>query len=311
MHALLRRLRQSLYPLLAACLTICSGITQAAPLEVVTSFSILGDLIRQVGGDRVEVVALVGADGDTHAFQPRPSDSRRIGKAAVVIANGLGFDDWILRLARSGGYRGEVTIASTGVTTIAMDDEHANDGHGHQHAIDPHAWQDARNAQRYVDNIAAALAAADPAGAPAYRANALRYRAALDALDGEIRAAVATLPADRRKVVSSHDAFGYFAHAYGLHFVAPVGVSNNAEPTARGVAQLIRQLKAEKAPAVFLENIADPRLIERIRAESGARVGGTLYSDALSAAAGPAADYLALMRHNTRSLIEALAPEQK
>lgn len=302
------RLRLPAAFLVALLLTFACAV-RAAPLEVVTSFSILGDFVRQVGGERVSVHALVGVDGDTHAFQPRPSDARRAGGAAVVIANGLGFDDWLQRLARSGGYRGEIVIASRGVNTIAMaDDDHGGD---HDHgAVDPHAWQDVRNAQRYIANIAAALIAADPAGADVYRANAERYHAALQALDAEIRAAIAALPAERRKVVSSHAAFGYYANAYGLRFLAPVGVSNNAEPTAQGVARLIRQLKAEKAPAVFLENIADPRLMDRIRAESGARIGGTLYSDALSAAPGPAADYLALMRHNTRTLVEALAPDR-
>lgn len=307
---LLRRtLFAPLHALLFAALTLGATAVQAAAVEVVTSFSILGDFIRQVGGERVTVHALVGSDGDTHAFQARPSDARRIGSATLVVANGLGFDDWLIRLARSGGYRGEVAIASKGVSTMEMAGDAHDDSHGHdRHAVDPHAWQDAGNAQRYVSNIAEALAAADPAGAASYRANADRYRAALKALDAEVRAAIATLPAERRKVVSSHDAFGYFARAYGLRFLAPVGVSNNAEPTAQGVARLIRQLKAEKAPAVFMENIADPRLIERIRSESGARIGGTLYSDALSAPDGPAPDYLTLMRHNTRSLVEALAP---
>ncbi|CAL93257.1 metal ABC transporter solute-binding protein, Zn/Mn family [Azoarcus olearius] len=293
---------------LLLCIVAAPAAALAAPLEVVTSFSILADFVRQVGGERVSVHALVGEDGDTHAFQPRPSDARRVGSAALVVANGLGFDDWVARLARSAGYRGEVVLAAQGVATLEMTDHAHDDGKGpDQHAVDPHAWQDTRNAERYVDNIAEALARTDPAGAAIYRANAARYRAQLRELDAELRALVATLPATRRKVVSSHDAFGYLAHAYGLRFLAPVGVSNNAEPTAQGVARLIRQLKAEQVPAVFLENIADPRLIERIRSESGARVGGTLYSDALSAAGGPAPDYLALMRHNVRTLVAALA----
>ncbi|MBS0553338.1 MAG: zinc ABC transporter substrate-binding protein, partial [Proteobacteria bacterium] len=214
-----------------------------------------------------------------------------------------------VRLAKSAGFRGKVVIASANVRPLAMP-------HGEGHSsedrdddgTDPHAWQDVVNAQRYVLNIADALVAADPAGAASYRANAERYTGQLKALDAEIRAALGSLPANQRKVVSSHDAFGYFARAYGIRFLAPVGVSNNAEPTAQGVAQLIRQVRAEKVPAVFLENIADPRLIERIRSESGARVGGTLYSDALSAADGAAPDYLAMMRHNLKQLLEALAP---
>lgn len=300
-----------------AALSLTSGMAHAEPITVTASFSILGDFVRQVGGDRVQVEVLVGADQDAHAFQPRPSDSKRIGAAQLVVANGLGFDDWVERLARSGGYKGTVLKASQGVSTIKMDDDHDHGhGHGHKHdhkhggGIDPHAWQDVGNAQRYVGNIADALVKADPAGGAYYRANAERYIGELKRLDGEIRLAIDSLPAERRRVVSSHDAFGYFAKAYGLQFLSPVGVSNNAEPTAQGVARLIRQLRAEKVPAVFIENVADPRLIERIQAESGASVGGTLYSDALSAAGGPAPDYLSMMRHNLGSLMAALTTAQ-
>lgn len=300
------RLCRLLGPLAAAAL-LC-GTAHAAPLQVTASFSILGDFVRQVGGERVHVRTLVGPDEDAHAFQPRPSDARAIGAAAVVVTNGLGFDDWVGRLARSGGYQGKLVVASAGVSTLEMADDDHGHGHDHHHAVDPHAWQDVGNARRYVANIAAALAAADPDGAALYRANAERYDGELKALDAEIRAAFAAIPAERRRIVSAHDAFAYFGRAYGVRFVAPVGVSNNAEPTAQGVARLIRQLKAEKAPAVFIENIADPRLIERIRAESGARLGGTLYADALSTATGPAPDYVAMMRQNLAAIRAALAP---
>ena len=295
-------------------LSSTTTLAQPAALEVTTSFSILGDLVRQVGGDKVHVRALVGADEDAHAFQPRPSDARAIGASALVVVNGLGFDDWMTRLARSGGFKGQIVVASAGVNTLAMvdGDEHGHDSHAHQHghahAADPHAWQDLGNAQRYVANIAAALALADPTHADTYRANAERYNGELKALDSEIRAAFAALPSERRKVVSSHDAFAYFGQAYGIRFLSPVGVSNNAEPTAKDVASLIRQLKTEEIPAIFIENVVDPRLIERIRSESGTRVGGTLYSDALSAAGGPAPDYLSMMRSNFKTLHEALRP---
>ncbi len=297
-----------LFSLIAAC-TLTIGNACAAPMDVVASFSIVGDFVRQIGGERVAVHALVGADEDSHAFQPRPSDARRVGAAKLVVANGLGFDDWIVRLAHSAGRADAVVIASSGVTPLdSSDDEKGgkDDGHDHHHSADPHAWQDVANVRRYVANIAAALAAADPDGAAFYRDNAARYDAELVKLDSEIRTRIATLPAERRKVVSSHDAFGYFSHAYGIRFLAPAGVASSAEPTARGVARLIVQIKAEKVPAVFIENIADPRLLDRIRAESGARIGGTLYSDALSSATGPARDYLALMRHNLRTLADAL-----
>ena len=300
--------------LLAACAALLVGASaHAQALEVATSFSILGDLVTQVGGERVKVRTLVGPDEDAHAFQPRPSDAREIGKAALVVVNGLGFDDWMARLARAGGFKGTMVVASEGISTLAMA---RDDGHGHGHddgqardagkAVDPHAWQDVTNVRRYVAKIAAALAMADPEGAGFYQANAERYDGELKTLDAEIRAAFTALPAERRKVVSSHDAFGYFARAYDLRFLAPVGMANNAEPTAQGVARLIRQLKAEKVPAVFIENVADPRMIERIRSESGARVGGTLYSDALSAADGPAPTYVQMMRSNLGALRGAL-----
>ena len=311
-------LRHGLRALATACAAaLISTAAHAQALEVTTSFSILGDLVGQVGGERVKVRTLVGADEDAHAFQPRPSDARNVGGAALVVVNGLGFDDWMVRLARSGGYKGEVVVASAGIDTLAMTtDDHGHD-HGHDHgdeddkanakAVDPHAWQDVGNVRRYVANIADALTKADPDGATAYRANAERYDGELKALDTEIRAAFAALPAERRKVVSSHAAFGYFGRAYGIRFLSPVGVSNNAEPTAQGVARLIRQLKAEKVPAVFIENVADSRLIERIRSESGAQIGGTLYSDALSKADGPAPSYVQMMRTNLDALRQALS----
>lgn len=313
MRTFLRPLFRTLAALACSCGLLAAPAT-AAPLEVITSFSLLADFVRQVGGERVRVHALVGANEDAHAFQPRPSDARRIGSASLVVANGLGFDDWLTRLARSSGYTGTVVIASAGIASQASaDGHHHDDGHEHDddHAgLDPHAWQDVANARRYVATIATALATADPAGAAHYRANAERYDGQLQALDAAIRSALAAIPAERRKVVSSHDAFAYFGRAYGVRFLAPVGVSNNAEPTAQGVARLILQLKQEQVPAVFIENVADPRLLDRIRAESGARIGGTLYSDALSATDGPAPDYVTMMRHNLRILTEALAPQR-
>jgi zinc/manganese transport system substrate-binding protein len=290
--------------LLLLALLVCSLTCHASPLEIVTSFSILGDLLRQVGGERVRVTSLVGPGEDAHGYQPRPSDARRVKGAALVVANGLGFDPWLERLARSAGYQGEVVIASQGIRPLEMP-AHGDPDAGPE--LDPHAWQDVSQTRRYVATIAAALGSADPAGAAAYRAQAARYDATLASLDGEIRQAVSSLPAERRLVVTSHEAFGYFARAYGLHVLAPVGLSSNAEPTAAGVAALIRQIRQVRAPAIFLENISDPRLLERIRRESGARLGGTLYSDAL-APAPPADSYAGMMRENLRVLMTALAP---
>ena len=298
------RPRSLLRAALAACLLFAAPLLRAAPLEVVASFSILGDLVGRVGGERVAVTTLVGPDADAHNYQPRPSDARRLGNARLVVANGLGFDPWVERLARSAGYRGRLLIASSGIRPLPADED---DGHGHgKGAVDPHAWQDIANTIRYVANIADALGQADPGGAATYRDNAARYTAELKALDATIRDTLATVPAERRKVVSSHDAFGYFSHAYDIRFVAAAGISNQSEPSATGIAQLIRQLRREQAAVVFVENVSDPRLVERIGKESGARPGGTLYSDALSDAGGPASTYVEMMRHNLKTLMEGL-----
>lgn len=299
-------------PLLIALFALVASLAPpssyaAEPIDVVASFSILGDLTQRVGGARVKVHTLVGADADAHVFQPTPGDAKRLGRARLVVVNGLGFEGWIDRLVKSAGYRGEVLIASRGIEPL----DRAGAGHDqHRHAaeIDPHAWQDLANAQQYVGNIAAALSAVDPAGQADYRANADRLRGEIAGLDAEIRRQLGALPAARRVVVTSHDAFGYFARAYGIQFRSPVGVSTDAEASAADVGKLIRQIKREQIPAVFMENVSDPRLLERIRAETGARIGGTLYSDALSAPGGPAATYLAMMRHNARTLFDALRP---
>lgn len=294
---------------LLAALLLPAIVCAAEPMPVATSFSILADLVRQIGGERVSVTALVGPDEDAHAFQPRPSDARRLKDARVVFANGLGFDTWMERLARAAGVT-EVVIASAGLA--AQDDAH-RDGHhghdGHDHGgRDPHAWQDPRNVTLYADNIQAALSAADPAGSDAYRRNADAFKAALQELDAKIRRAVASLPPERRRVVTSHDAFGYFASAYGLEFIAPVGLGNEADPSAASMAALIRQIREARVPAVFLENVADPRLLERIRRETGAKIGGVLYSDALSRRNPAAASYVGMMESNLATLMDALAP---
>lgn len=279
---------------------------RAGEIEVVASFSILADLTQQIGGERVNVHALVAPGQDAHIHEPKPSDARRLGRARLIVVNGLGFDDWLPRLARAAGYRGKLVVASESIRPLPMKN---GAGEPQPATIDPHAWQDVANARVYASNIAAALIAADPAGESTYRANAARTVAALDTLDADIRAAIARLPQDRRLVVSSHDAFAYFSRTYGLTFLAPVGASGDSTPGAREVARLIKQLRQEKAPAVFIETITDSRLIERIRAESGAVMGGTLYSDSLSPPNGPAPTYIAMMRHNLATLMAALSRE--
>ena len=287
-----------------ACLAIAAGTATAQPLKVVASFSILGDLAREVGGDRIELHTLVGPDSDAHVYQPTPADAKTIAQANLVIVNGHGFEGWIDRLIKSSGYRGSVVRASTGIKTLKL--KHDEHGHGHDSDVDPHAWQDLANAQRYVDNIAQALAKADPAGQSTYLANAEKYKQAIVTLDGELKTAFNAIAKDKRKVVTTHDAFGYFSRAYGIAFISPVGINTDAEASAADIGRIIKQIRREKIPAVFMENISDPRLLERIRQESGARIGGVLYSDSLSKADGPAATYLEMMRHNAKTLASAL-----
>ena len=270
----------------------------AEPVPVVASFSILADFVRQVGGERVAVTALVGANGDAHVYQPSPADAKRLASARLVVVNGLGFEGWIPRLAKASGTKAEVVTASIGVRPLEMEEDGHGPGHGH--VADPHAWQDVANARRYVEVIRDALGKADPEGAQAYAANATAYIAQLDRLDAEVRDAAARIPAQRKRVITTHDAFGYFAAAYGFQFIAPQGVSTEAEASARDVAGIIRQIRSEKIPAVFLENVSDPRLMERITRETGAKIGARLYSDALSGQDGPAGTYIDMMRNNLR-----------
>jgi zinc/manganese transport system substrate-binding protein len=299
--------RRNVLTLLIMCmgwLGTCGVAPAQAPaekLEVVATFSILGDFVREVGGDRVALTTLVGPDGDAHVYSPAPGDSRKLAQAKLIVVNGLGLEGWMARLIKSSGARGAVVEAAKGVKALKAHDDHAHGG------FDPHAWQDVANARIYVANIRDALSSADPAGREAYQANAAAYLAALEGLDREVRAAVAAIPAERRRVITTHDAFGYFKAAYGLDFVAPQGVSTDAEASAKDVARIIRQIKAERIPAVFLENVADPRLMDRIAKETGARTGGKLYSDALSGPDGPAGTYIAMMRHNIRAFSDALS----
>ncbi|OJY32842.1 MAG: ABC transporter substrate-binding protein [Rhizobiales bacterium 65-9] len=276
------------------------------PVKAVASFSILADLVKQVGGDRVAVSSLVGPNGDAHVYSPTPADAKSLAAARLVFVNGLGFEGWMDRLVKSSGTRAPVIIATKGVKPIQAKEDHDHD-HGHG-GSDPHAFQDIGNVKIYVANIRDALAAADPAGREAYEANAAAYLKTLDALESEVKAAIAKIPADRRKIITSHDAFGYFAKAYGVSFIAPKGVSTEAEASAKDVARIIRQVKAEKIPAVFMENIEDRRLSEQIARETGAKIGGALYSDALSPPDGPAATYVDMMRNNIRQFVAALAP---
>jgi zinc/manganese transport system substrate-binding protein len=273
--------------------------TQDRPRAVAT-FSILGDLVRNVGGERVELATLVGPNGDVHVYAPTPGDVKRIAAANIVFVNGLGLEGWIDRLIAASATRAPVVVASRGIgpRSGARSQDQA--------VSDPHAWQSVANGKLYVGNIRDALIAVDAAGKAIFEANATTYLAKLDALDGEIKAAIAAIPPARRKVITAHSAFDYFGDAYGVAFIAPEGLSTEAEPSARDVAKLIEQIRRENVPALFLENVADSRLPERIAAETGVRIGGKLYSDALSPPDGPAATYIAMMRSNVRELTRAL-----
>jgi len=275
------------------------AVPAASHPVVVATFSILGDLTTRIGGDRIELHVLVGPDSDGHMYQPTPADSRLLGTAALVITNGLGFEGWMQRLVTASGYAGAAVTASNGIEPLFT-------GEGREREPDPHAWQSLANIRLYIANIVIGLAGIAPADASFFSANAAALLDDIDLLEHEINTAVAALPPERRTVVTSHDAFAYFGAAYGLSFVAPVGINTDSEASAKDVAALIRQIRAERIAAVFVENITDPRLLDRIAAETGASRGGTLYSDALSAAEGPAGTYLDMMRHNIHTLVRAL-----
>ncbi|QOZ23306.1 metal ABC transporter solute-binding protein, Zn/Mn family [Bradyrhizobium sp. CCBAU 51753] len=286
-----------LFGLISLVLAIVSGPAQAVErVNVVASFSILADMVRNVGGDSVDVVALVGPDGDAHVYAPTPADAKKVADARLLVINGFGFEGWLPRLLQASGSKAPVAVATKGIMPRKMG--------GHE---DPHAWQSVANAKIYVVNIRDGLIAAAPDQAGVFKANADAYLAKLEVLDREVHEAVARVPEARRKVISTHGAFGYFADTYGVTFFSPLSVSTDAEPSARDIAAIIAQIRAAKIPAVFLENISDPRLIERIAAETGARVGGTLYSDSLTGEKGPAPTYIDMVRHNIKALTSALA----
>lgn len=284
--------------MLIAALAV-AGITaaQAERLQVVASFSILGDMTRVVAGDAADVAVIVGPNADAHTYSPSVTDARTVAGADLILVNGLGFETWSRTLIETSGTKAPVVVATDGIAALTVEGE-----------PDPHAWNSLKNATIYVDNIAKALSAADADNAATYRANASAYRAELKTLASEVGAIFASLPADRRTVVTAHDAFGYLEEAYGLRFLAPLGISDEAEPSAQELAALIEQLRQEKVAALFVENIKSPALVQQISRETGIELGGRLFSDALSRE-GPAQTYLGMMRHNARSIAAALTRE--
>ena len=291
-------------PLAALALfAVASASSAADKIPVLASFSILGDLVRVVGSDRVTVTTLVGADEDAHVFEPKAGDAKNLLQTRLLVTNGLGFEPWAQKLVKSAGYKGQTVVASQGVKPRQMPAEK-----GHDHAeTDPHAWQNPTNVALYVRNIADALSKLDPAGKSIYQANSEAYAKELQALDADAKTQIAALPADKRKVITSHDAFGYFGAHYGIKFLAPQGASTESEPSAKEVAQLIRQIQKEKIKAVFVENMSNPKLLAQLSKDAGVTVGPALYVDALSKAGGPADSYLKLMRHNVTQLATGMA----
>lgn len=267
------------------------GAAAADPLRVVVSFSILADMVGQIGAGDTAVASLIGPDADAHVFEPSPREARLLARAQLVIVNGLGLEGWLTRLVQSAQYRGSVVVATEGILPLAK-----------MGAPDPHAWQDVQNAIVYAGNIAQALAQADPDHADAYRRRAGRYEAALAALDHRVHDELAAVPAGRRRVITTHDAFAYYGRAYGVAFMAPEGVSTDSEPSAQAIAGLIRQIRREHTSALFLENISDPRLMQALARETGATLGPPLYSDALSRPDGPAPSYIRMIEYNTAAL---------
>ncbi len=341
-----RTLLKSASTLVALSLAWPVAAQSTEPTRVVATFSILGDMVERIGGEHVAVTTLVGPDGDPHVYQPTPADARAVSEAEILIVNGLGFEGWLDRLIDASNFSGKRVVATEGIRAISFEDgedhgdghaeegdghadhaeedghdhdehaeedghdhdEHAEEGDGHHHhgAFDPHAWQSLGNAVVYVDNITAALAQIDPEHATGFYQNRAAYVAEINALDADIREMMASLPANRRTIVTSHDAFQYFGRDYGLTFLAPQGLSTEAEASAQDIARLIVQMRAEGISAVFIENITDSRLLEQIANETGATIGGILYPGALSGPDGPAPTYLTMMRHNATTLAQAL-----
>nr|WP_320012555.1 metal ABC transporter substrate-binding protein [uncultured Desulfobulbus sp.] len=310
----------------------------ATPLKVVASFSILGDMVTQLGGDTVEVVTLVGPDEDAHVFEPSPADAKVLKSADLVIVNGLGFEGWLDRLVQASGFSGKIVVASAGIKPRAMgmeenedeheqhhgEEHHHQPGHGHDDAqhgeheqaaghhhhhhgdVDPHAWQSLANGMIYAHNISKALIAADPAHAAAYQQAEASYVGQIKSLESWVTQQLVTIPEANRRMITSHDAFGYFGDAYGVTILSPVGVTTASEASAGGVKELIRQIKREHITAVFVENISDRRLIDQIAREAQVQVEGELYSDALSKTDGPAASYLTMFRSNVEKIVTAM-----
>ncbi len=288
-------------------LVVALPASAQAPIKAVATFSILGDLLAEVAGDKVELSVVVGPDIDAHAYQPRPTDARALADAKVLVSNGLGFEGWIDRLAKAAPFKGKAIVATAGVATLKAGADHGHShGHSHGQGPDPHCWQDVQRARTYVANIAKGLAEADPPNAASYRDRAQAFDRRLEELDAWVKAEIAKVPADKRRAITGHDSFRYFSSAYGVKFQSPRGYNTSSEPSARDVAALIREVREQRIKALFVENMTNPGLIDQIARESGAVVGPRLYTDALSGPDGPAPTYEKMMRHNVTALVAGM-----
>ena len=276
-----------------------SPFTLAKTVDVVASFSVLADIVNQVGGDHVRVTSLVGPDGDPHTFEPTPQDSQALAQAQLVFVSGLGLEGWMDRLVSASGYKGQVIVASQGVNTRKMEEEGKT-------VTDPHAWNSMQNGVIYATNVMNALIKADPQDAADIRHQGENYIQQLEKLDSWALQRFQAVPQAKRKVLTSHDAFGYFGQRYGVTFLAPVGFSTEAEANASDVAGLITQLKQQHIQRYFIENQTDPRLVKQIASASGAQPGGVLYPEALSGKTGPAASYQAAFKHNVEEIVNSM-----
>lgn len=287
--------------LLAAVFALSSmaGLAQAKPIEAVASFTVIADMVQNVGGDHVHVTSLIGPNGDPHAYEPTPNDAQALKRADLVFVSGLHLEGWLDRLIKASGYQGQPVVLSNGIKTRSMEE----DG---KRITDPHAWNSAANGVVYVRNIISALQKADPANASDYQAKGEHYMQQLEQLDAYARAQIQAIPSDKRKVLTSHDAFGYFGDAYGVTFLSPLGFSTETEASASDVAKLIKQIKQEHVSTYFFENSSDPRLVKQIADASGAQPGGELYVESLSPADGPAPTYAQMFRYNVDKLTAAM-----
>ncbi len=280
-------------------LVMCAGLASAADrLPVAVSFSVLGDLVRQVGGDRISTVQLVGPDEDAHVYQPTPGAIAEVSRTKLFFVNGLGLEGWLTRLQQAANYKGQVITVNQGSDALTM----TEDG---KRVTDPHTWQDPARVKSMIEIISKALITADPAGSTYYRQRADAYQKQLDDLATWATAQFNTIPPARRVILTSHDAFGYLGHRFGVKILAPQGVSTDAEPSAKEVGDLVRQIRASGIRAVFMENISNPKMVQQIAAETGTSTTARLYSDALSKD-GSADTYLKMYRHNVTALVAGM-----